>query len=98
MEAPQKKLYIATAIPYVNGPPHIGHAMDYLLADIWTRYQKQNGHEVRFQVGTDEHGNKISAKAAENNLAPQEFADRMVVLYKNFIAKVGAEYTDFVPT
>jgi methionyl-tRNA synthetase len=98
MEAPQKKLYIATAIPYVNGPPHIGHAMDYLLADIWTRYQKQNGHEVRFQVGTDEHGNKISAKAAENNLAPQEFADRMVVLYKNFIAKVGAEYTDFVRT
>jgi len=98
MEAPQKKLYIATAIPYVNGPPHIGHAMDYLLADIWTRYQKQNGHEVRFQVGTDEHGNKISAQAAENNLAPQEFADRMVVLYKNFIAKVGAEYTDFVRT
>jgi len=98
MEAPQKKLYIATAIPHVNGPPHIGHAMDYLLADIWTRYQKQNGHEVRFQVGTDEHGNKISAKAAENNLAPQEFADRMVVLYKNFIAKVGAEYTDFVRT
>lgn len=98
MEAPQKKLYIATAIPYVNGPPHIGHAMDYLLADIWTRYQKQNGHEVRFQVGTDEHGNKISAKATENNLAPQEFADRMVVLYKNFIAKVGAEYTDFVRT
>jgi len=98
MEAPQKKLYIATAIPYVNGQPHIGHAMDYLLADIWTRYQKQNGHEVRFQVGTDEHGNKISAKAAENNLAPQEFAERMVVLYKNFIAKVGAEYTDFVRT
>jgi len=98
MEAPQKNLSIATAIPYVNGPPHIGHAMDYLLADIWTRYQKQNGHEVRFQVGTDEHGNKISAKAAENNLAPQEFADRMVVLYKNFIAKVGAEYTDFVRT
>lgn len=98
MEAPQKKLYIATAIPYVNGPPHIGHAIDYLLADIWSRYQKQNGKEVRFQVGTDEHGNKISAKAAENNLAPQEFADRMVVLYKNFIAKVGAEYTDFVRT
>jgi len=98
MEAPQKKLYIATAIPHVNGPPHIGHAMDYLLTDIWTRYQKQNGHEVRFQVGTDEHGNKISAKAAENNLAPQEFADRMVVLYKNFIAKVGAECTDFVRT
>jgi methionyl-tRNA synthetase len=58
-----KKLYITTAIPYANAKPHIGNAIDYLLADIWTRYQKQQGKEVRFQVGTDEHGNKIAAKA-----------------------------------
>ena len=42
----EKKLYIATAIPYVNGTPHIGNALDYLLADIWTRYQKQNGYDA----------------------------------------------------
>lgn len=98
METSQKQRYIATAIPYLNGPPHVGHAMDYLLADIWTRYQRQNGHDVRFQAGTDEHGNKISVKAAEHNLAPQEFTDRMSVVYKNFIAKLGVEYTDFVRT
>lgn len=98
MEQIEKKLYITTAIPYVNGPPHIGHAMDYLLADIWTRYQKQNGHDVRFQVGTDEHGNKISAKATEMGLTPQGLADQMAETYKAFIAKVGAEYTDFVRT
>ncbi|MGV9001555.1 MAG: methionine--tRNA ligase [Candidatus Saccharimonadaceae bacterium] len=98
MEQAQKKLYITTAIPYVNGPPHIGHAMDYLLADIWTRYQKQNGHEVRFQAGTDEHGNKISVKATEMGLTPQQLADQMAETYKHFIAKVGAEYTDFVRT
>ena len=57
----KKKLYITTAIPYANGAPHIGNALDYLLADIWARYQKQLGNEVRFQVGTDEHGNKIAA-------------------------------------
>ena len=62
-----KKLYITTAIPYVNGTPHIGNALDYLLADIWTRYQKQHGRDVRFQVGTDEHGNKIATKYTARN-------------------------------
>ena len=66
-----KKLYITTAIPYANAKPHIGSAMDYLMADVWTRYQKQQGKDVRFQVGTDEHGNKIAAKAKESNLSPQ---------------------------
>ena len=56
------KIYLTTAIPYVNGAPHIGHAMDYLLADTYARYQKGKGNEVRFQAGTDEHGGKISKK------------------------------------
>lgn len=94
----KQHLYITTAIPYVNGAPHIGHAMDYLLADVWSRYQTLQGQQVRFQVGTDEHGNKIAAKAAENGLTPQAFADQMVVLYKTFIDKLGVEYTDFVRT
>ncbi len=94
----EKKLYITTAIPYVNGAPHIGHAVDYLLADIWTRYQKQQGHEVRFQVGTDEHGNKIAAKAAEEGLDPQAYADRNYKKFEDFIIKVGASYTDFIRT
>lgn len=97
MEA-KKNAYITTAIPYVNGPPHIGHAIDYLLADIWARYQRQNGRDVRFQAGTDEHGNKISVKAKEQGIEVQEFTDKMAVVYQQFIAKVGAEYTDFVRT
>jgi len=93
-----KKLYITTAIPYVNGTPHIGHALDYLLADIWTRYQKQNGREVRFQVGTDEHGNKIAAKAAESGLDPKSYADQTYVNFETLMKKVGASYTDFIRT
>ena len=85
METLQKKLYITTAIPYVNGVPHIGHAIDYMLADIWTRYQRQNGFEVRFQVGTDEHGNKISAKAAEEGIDPKAYTDKMYLHFENFI-------------
>jgi methionyl-tRNA synthetase len=93
-----KKLYITTAIPYVNAKPHIGNALDYLLADIWSRYQKQNGHDVRFQAGTDEHGNKIAAKAAEAGLEPKAYTDQTYVNFQELMKKVGAEYTDFVRT
>lgn len=94
----EKKLYIATAIPYVNGTPHIGNALDYLLADIWARYQKQNGHDVRFQVGTDEHGNKIAAKASELGITPKQYTDSTYVNFENMVKKVGASYTDFIRT
>jgi len=93
-----KKLYITTAIPYVNGTPHIGNAVDYLLADIWARYQRQNDHEVRFSVGTDEHGNKIAAKAAEVGIDPKTYTDQTYVNFENLMKKMGASYTDFVRT
>lgn len=98
MEQTSKNLYITTAIPYVNGTPHIGNALDYLIADIWTRYQKQNGHTVRFQVGTDEHGNKIAAKAAELGMTPKQYTDTTYVNFEKVMKKVGAEYTDFIRT
>lgn len=93
-----KKLYITTAIPYVNGTPHIGNALDYLLADIWTRYQKQNGREVRFQIGTDEHGNKIAAKAAELGITPKEYTDRTYGNFEAYAKNIHAQYTDFIRT
>jgi len=93
-----RKLYITTAIPYVNGTPHIGNALDYLLADIWTRYQMQNGKAVRFQIGTDEHGNKNAAKAAELGLTPQDYVDQANVPFKAMAERVGSQYTDFIRT
>lgn len=93
-----KKLYITTAIPYVNAKLHIGNMLDYIYADIWTRYQRQNGHEVRFQVGTDEHGNKIAAKAAEQNMDPKAYTDMMYANVEPLIRKVGAEFTDIIRT
>lgn len=93
-----KNLYITTAIPYVNAKPHIGNALDYLLADIWTRYHTINGRTVRFQVGTDEHGNKIAIKASEVGISPQAYVDSMYGNFEALIKAVGAEYTDFVRT
>ena len=73
-----KESYITTAIPYVNGNPHLGHAMDYLLADTLRRYMIFQGQTVRLQVGTDEHGNKIFKKAAEQGIPVQDFVDQTI--------------------
>lgn len=93
-----EKVYITTAIPYVNGVPHVGHAVDYLLADVCARYQKQLGNEVRFQAGTDEHGSKIWQKAKEQNIPVEEYVAANSKKFQDFISKLGVEYTDFVRT
>lgn len=90
--------YITTAIPYVNGVPHIGHAMDYCLADTCARYQKLVGNNVRFQAGTDEHGNKIFLKAKELGVPVEDYVTMNAEKFKEFIAKLGVEYTDFIRT
>lgn len=93
-----KESYITTAIPYVNGNPHLGHVMDYLLADTLRRYMMSKGMEVRFQAGTDEHGNKIYKKAAEAGIDTQDFVDQNATRFQGFIHSLGVEYTDFIRT
>ena len=92
------KLYVTTAIPYVNGAPHIGHAVDYLLADIFTRYQHLQGNKVRFQAGTDEHGSKVAKKATESGLDIQQYADDNSQKFRDFINEFDISYTDFIRT
>ena len=93
-----KKYYITTAIPYVNGNPHLGHAMDYILADVLRRYMMMQGKEVRMQAGTDEHGEKIFKKAGENNVPVKEYVDANSKRFQDFIHSLAVEYTDFVRT
>ena len=93
-----KNVYITTAIPYVNGAPHIGHAMDYCLADVCKRYNEMIGNKVRLQAGTDEHGNKNFLKAREQNIPVEEYVSNNSGKFKEFIHKLGVEYTDFVRT
>lgn len=93
-----KKYYITTAIPYVNGNPHLGHAMDYLLADVLRRYMMMCGRDVRLQAGTDEHGEKIFKKAAENNIPVKDYVDNNSKHFQDFIHSLDVDYTDFVRT
>ncbi|MDR3297975.1 MAG: methionine--tRNA ligase [Candidatus Nomurabacteria bacterium] len=93
-----KKSYITTAIPYVNGVPHLGHAMDYLLADTMRRYLVRGGEEVRLQAGTDEHGSKVFQKAEASGVPVEKFVDENAKKFQDFIHALGVEYTDFVRT
>lgn len=92
------KVYICTAIPYVNGNPHIGHAMDYLLSDAYARFRRNLGDEVRFQVGTDEHGNKVYSTAQQNGLPVEEYAAQNSRKFQEFVQKLNISYTDVIRT
>jgi len=92
------KVYICTAIPYVNGNPHIGHAMDYLIADTFARYRRLQGDEVKFQVGTDEHGNKVFSTAEKNGQPVEAYVQQNSDKFRKFIEQMDITYTDFVRT
>lgn len=92
------KKYVTTAIPYMNGDPHIGHAMDYCLADVCARYYSLCGDEVRLQAGADEHGSKIWQKAVELGIPAKKFVDEKTFTFKKFIDELGVCFTDYVRT
>ncbi len=71
----KKPYYITTAIAYTSGKPHIGNTYEIVLADSIARYKREQGYDVRFQTGTDEHGQKIELKAEEAGVTPKEFVD-----------------------
>ena len=72
-----KTYYLTTAIAYTSGKPHIGNTYEAILADSIVRFKRQQGYDVRFQTGTDEHGQKIELKAAEAGITPKEFVDNV---------------------
>ena len=93
-----KKAYITTPIYYASGDPHIGHAYTTVLADVLNRYKKLFGYETFFVTGTDEHGQKISLKAIENNLSPKEFVDKCSLKFKELFSTLGIKYDKFIRT
>ncbi len=83
--------YLTTTLPYVNADLHMGHALEFVRADIIARYKKLAGFDVFFNTGTDEHGMKIYEKAAENGLSPQEFTDRSFERFKESVRIFGLD-------
>jgi len=92
------RFYITTPIYYVNDMPHIGHIYTTVMADIFARYQRLSGAEVRFLTGTDEHGQKIEKAAHAQGVQPIELADRVVARYHDLWRTLEISHDDFIRT
>lgn len=92
------KFYMTTAIAYTSGKPHIGNTYEIVLADAIARYKRQEGYDVYFQTGTDEHGQKIELKAQEAGITPKEYVDGVAGEVKRIWDLMNASYDNFVRT
>ncbi|HEX4263821.1 MAG TPA: methionine--tRNA ligase [Verrucomicrobiae bacterium] len=93
-----KRFYITTAIDYVNGQPHLGHAYEKVIADVIARARRSLGEDVFFLTGLDEHGQKVQQAAQAEGKDPQAYCDALAVDWKAFVQKLALTNNDFVRT
>ncbi len=98
MEKIRKKYYITTAIAYTSGKPHIGNTYEAVLADSIARFHRQQGYDVFFQTGTDEHGQKIELKAQEQGITPKELVDKVSGEIRGIWDLMETSYDKFIRT
>ena len=96
--ADKKKFYLTTAIAYTSGKPHIGNTYEVVLADSIVRFKRQQGYDVRFQTGTDEHGQKIELKAQGAGVTPKQFVDDVSGQIKTIWDLMNTSYDKFIRT
>ena len=94
----KKPYYLTTAITYTSGKPHIGNVYEIVLADAICRYKRMTGYDVRFQTGTDEHGQKVEEKAKAEGVTPKEFVDRVAGIVKDQFDCMNVTYDKFIRT
>lgn len=92
------KYYITTAIAYTSGKPHIGNTYEAVLADAIARFKRKEGYDVRFQTGTDEHGQKIEDKAKAAGVTPKQYVDKTAAEIKRIWDLMGTSYDKFIRT
>ena len=90
--------FVTTSIPYVNGEPHLGHAMEFVMADVLARYARQRGDDVIYSTGTDEHGGKIAEKAEEAKVTPKAYADKMSKHFEKLAEDLNVSNDRFIRT
>ena len=94
----KKPYYISTAIAYTSAKPHIGNTYEIVLADAIARFKRQQGYDVYFQTGTDEHGLKIQQKAEAAGITPQQYVDNVAGQIKGIWDLMNTTYDRFVRT
>ena len=90
--------YITTAIAYAAGKPHIGNVYEIVLADAIARHKRETGYDVRFQTGTDEHGQKVEERAKKAGKTPKEFVDEVSGVIKEQFDCMNISYDHFIRT
>lgn len=90
--------YVTTSIPYVNGEPHLGHAMEFVMGDVLARHARSQKRPTLFSIGTDEHGGKIAEKASELKLTPQALADQMSQRFRDLAKRLNVSNDRFIRT
>ncbi len=98
MTVNKEPYYITTAIAYTSGKPHIGNVYEIVLADSIARYKRLTGYDVRFQTGTDEHGQKVEERAKEAGLTPKEYVDKISAEIKEQYDCMNVSYDHFIRT
>ena len=93
-----KKFYITTAIAYLNAPPHMGHAMQFVRADALARYHRLKKNDVFFLTGADEYGSKLYKTAKKAGISPEKLVDKNAEIFKSLDEKLSVSYDDFIRT
>jgi methionyl-tRNA synthetase len=94
----KKRVSLTTTLPYVNANPHVGHALEFVQADIIARYNRLVGNDVFFNTGTDEHGVKVYRKALEKGKATQAYVDEHASHFKGLLRRLNLSHDAFIRT
>lgn len=94
----KKTFYITTAISYVNGPPHLGHAYEAISTDVIARFKRLDGYDVMFLTGTDEHGQKVEKTALSKGKQPKDFCDEIAASFQDMAGMLNITNDDFIRT
>lgn len=96
--AQKRRILVTSALPYANGPIHIGHMVEHVQTDVWVRYQKMRGHEVYCVCADDAHGTAIMLKAEAEGISPQQLIDRSQIEHSNDFADFAVDYDNYYST
>ncbi|MGB5627309.1 MAG: class I tRNA ligase family protein, partial [Woeseiaceae bacterium] len=94
----KRKILVTSALPYVNGSPHMGHLVEYIQTDIWVRFQKLRGHDCIYVCASDAHGTPIMLKARELGITPEALTEGYAAEFANDFRDFGVEFDNYHTT
>jgi len=98
MSKQKRRILVTSALPYANGPIHLGHMLEYIQTDVWARFQRAQGHEVYFAWADDAHGTPIMLRAQAENITPEQLIERMNAEHQRDFTDFGLSFDNYATT